>query len=650
MIRSLDCATLALTKLRTRRIRLAVTVIVSTLIFCGLATASLVSNGIFHSLKSFSKEGFANRYVLLASPILTNIVDLSRDSTIIARATELQKNQIARKKVEAKKLGVAYDPLVDPSPVNTVDTPNGKEKYLDIGNPLARQAKGEYLQNNPPAGLADIQKQLAGYDTKAFYQSTMQSGIGGSDYSLKVLVKGKEDFTVANSASSYNPTQKGTDSFSSDWQLMSKELLAPFLLPGQNLAVDEKGNLPIIAPYSAVEQLLGLQALGAGAGPKQKLDRVKEVRAKAANLQFSVCYRNQSSNKQITDTVTTSQDIEKNKKNAEYQKPSLIYALPKQACGPIAIQSDKRTAEEKTLATNEQKFRELFGEPAPTSTTLSFRIVGLAPDTAEGTSSLGSLMGTFLSSNLGMASWFTPIEARDKQPLLETIFPAKQVDEFQPTNYYVEFASAKVARSVIKNEYCKLDNPGVMDEASIEKQNKALVACVKAGNIFEYRAFGSSSLALDDAKQGFAKVFSIVAAVVTLFAAIIMIGTVGRVIADSRRETAVFRAIGATRFAIAQIYLTYTVFLSLLVATATLLGGAVTASIINNHYSSKLTLEALVAFNAADLTRRFSLFGVNALQLIIIVGLVLVSGLLSAVIPLLSNIRRNPMRDMRDEN
>ena len=129
-----------------------------------------------------------------------------------------------------------------------------------------------------------------------------------------------------------------------------------------------------------------------------------------------------------------------------------------------------------------------------------------------------------------------------------------------------------------------------------------------------------------------------------------MIGTVGRVIADSRRETAVFRAIGAKRLDIAQIYFTYTVFLAGLVATTALLIGFVAASIADSRWSAGLSIDALVAYNAQDLTRQVSLFGMNGGQLLLILGLVVVASLASAIVPLLTNIRRNPIRDMRDEN
>jgi hypothetical protein len=44
------------------------------------------------------------------------------------------------------------------------------------------------------------------------------------------------------------------------------------------------------------------------------------------------------------------------------------------------------------------------------------------------------------------------------------------------------------------------------------------------------------------------------------------------------------------------------------------------------------------------------LFGLNPLHLLAICGCVLAAGLLSATLPLLTNMRRNPITDMRDDS
>jgi ABC-type antimicrobial peptide transport system permease subunit len=134
-----------------------------------------------------------------------------------------------------------------------------------------------------------------------------------------------------------------------------------------------------------------------------------------------------------------------------------------------------------------------------------------------------------------------------------------------------------------------------------------------------------------------------------VIATIVMAGTFGKVIADSRRETAVFRALGATRLDISQIYLTYTVMVGLLVTAVAIALGSIGAQIISNRLAPGLSVNAVLVYNARNPHMHFNLAGFDVWYLGAIVLLVLLVSLLSAVIPLLANMRRNPIRDMRDE-
>lgn len=651
MIRVRDAAQLAFTKLRTRKIRLGITIIISSLIFSVLAAASFVSNGTFHSIESFSEEGFGGRYILSAGVDSSGTFNLFNEPSIVDRGEALEKSQVVQKRAEAKRLGIEYNASNQPSAVQQYDGPNGKERVLNPSSRLALQAVGEYLAAHPSPGQSELAAKAKKYGALDYYKSIgLPFGDPQSTPNLAVLKDGKEQFDNRKSEGS-NPFQKGTDSFTSSWQLMSGELLKPFVLPGQSVAADQTGVVPVVAPYTAAEQLLSLPPLPSRAKPETKLARLKEVRAKAADLRFSVCYRNEASSNQISQTISTQEEIDRNQNNKDYQKPNLIYALPDVPCGPIRIAVDKRSAEEKKNYEKQELFRRTFGEPAPTSQLLHFKIVGLSPDPPDiAASTVVSILNSFLSSNLGAAGWFTPLEVRSSQPLVAEFFPDKPVNPAQQVMHYVELPSADSARKFTEQENCQPDFSGMPTSGPRGPQSDPYAQCKAAGKVFSLASFGSSSLALDEARQNFGKFFRIVALVVTAAASIIMIGTVGRVIADSRRETAVFRAIGAKRLDIAQVYFTYTVFLAGLVGVTALCIGFILASVADAKWSSGLTVEALIAYNAQDLTRQFSLFGLNAQQLLCLAGLIILAGLASAVVPLLANLRRNPIKDMRDES
>ena len=142
---------------------------------------------------------------------------------------------------------------------------------------------------------------------------------------------------------------------------------------------------------------------------------------------------------------------------------------------------------------------------------------------------------------------------------------------------------------------------------------------------------------------------SYVGAVVAAIAALILMGMVGRVISDSRRETAVFRAIGAKRNDIRAIYVIYTLFLSLLVAAMTLAIGFGVALWINGQFASEATIQAHLTFVGADRSAEFRLFGVWWEALLAIVALIIVAGLVSMLLPIARNLARSPIKDMRDE-
>ncbi len=639
MIGLRDATMLALTKLRTRKIRLTVTIVVSGLLFSGLAAASFVAHGVINSINSFSKEGLGNRYLAAAYPI--TYYSFYENEEVIERAIAIHKDLVERKQAEAKRLGIPYDPSMEPSPVTEVDTPNGKHRYLDNFTPAGKQAVLEYLTANPLPGEEDLKKVAAPYNPKQFFSSKYLSpNLEGAQ--LKVLKDGEEQFDNRQNDRPF----RGVDSLTQAWVLMSSGLLEPFVLPGQNLDVGSDGSIPILAPFSAVEELLELKGLPASASAAERLERTKEVRAKAPDIRFGVCYRNSTSASLLQQAIATQQDIERNKDKKDYRQPDLVYGLPTEPCGEVPIVRDVRSKAEKELAAKQQEFDRIFGTPDPEQRIITFRIVGVMPDIEFGLGGpafgINEIIRGLVASSLG-GGWFTPTEATGKDPFLNELFTAPSIFS-GPESLYVEFNTAAQAKTFIDKETCK------PDFAKVGLEGNPIQYCIEQGKgPFDIMPFGSNSLALEDARKGFGKIFGWAALGVSVIAGIIMMGTVGRMIADSRRETAVFRAIGAKRLDIAEIYLVYAICLSLLVALFAIVVGLAFALYADHRWSTEATVHALTAYNAHDLNKTFSLYGWHTPNVLVIVGLALAAGLLSAAFPLLRNLRRNPIRDMRDE-
>ena len=180
-------------------------------------------------------------------------------------------------------------------------------------------------------------------------------------------------------------------------------------------------------------------------------------------------------------------------------------------------------------------------------------------------------------------------------------------------------------------------------------QDSRVTKCHATGKYFDFEPFGNNASALEDLRSNVWKGVRYVAPVVLILASLVLMGVIGKLIADSRRETAVFRALGATRGSIEQIYFTYSVFLALFIAFIALVIGASGAFLISQRYSPDASLVAVLAYNAKDINKEFILFGLDPLYIGLIVGLVVLAALIATMIPVFSNVSRNPMRDMRDE-
>ena len=642
-----DSTLLAYTKLRTRKIRLFVTIAISGLLLSSLAAGAFVARGAFASIESFSKEGFGNRYILSAQSLSS--FDYFNDSKVADRAIEIQKDLIARKKASAAKLGIDYDSTTETAVFSEYPGPDGKVKSVDPNTAAGKQAVAEYIASHPAHGLSDLQKIGKKYGAKAYYSSPASPLTAQSDTYLQVLKDGKEAFDKP--ASQNNPFgQTGTASFSTQWGLMSGELLQPFLLPNASLAVGDDGSYPVVAPYLAVEQLLQLKPLPTNATNQQHLDRIKEVRDGAKSLNFSVCYRNSTSQQQVADAIEQQKSITKESKKANYVKPEIIRSLPETPCGEVVTARDVRSSYSKDIANREQQFRQQFGEPVAESKIITFRIVGISADQTNGSSTgVSQLLSGILSSTISTngLSWFTPLEVAGKDTVVSTILRGNTSAYSAPTTYFIELPDAASARKVLEKENCLPDYTLVtVSSGAIPPQG----SCEKDGKYFVISPFGSSSLALEGIKKIFSRIFGIAILVFAGIATLIMIGTVGRIIADSRRETSVFRAIGAKRSDIAQVYFTYTILLALLVCLFAVVVGLVIASVVQAKWSNDFTISSIVIFNAQDLSKQFSLLNVNPIDVLRLVVVTVAAGIISAVIPLITNLRRSPINDMRDEN
>lgn len=635
MIRLSDASLLALTKLRTRRIRTAITVFISGLLFACLTGALIVADGADKSIQSFDKEGLNSRYIVSTAVDQPNSAGAYDDRAVAARAQQLYNQMVFNKKTAAQELGLNYDPSTELAP--TISMPasinqSGSVQRVNPASPAGQQAIAEYAAAHPDPGIQELKADAKAYHPIAFY-STTASTINGT---LVTMRNGQENFD----SDSQSSAERQKDILQSNGlALTDTSVVKPFLLPHSKIT---SGAIPIVVTYSQAAQLLNVTLPSNGAPASQQAEYIKTLYAKARSITLSACYRNNVSEQQIQTAISQAEEITQNKNDEDYQKPDLIYGLPAaNSCGHATILSDTRTEAEKTQQEKQDEFNKMFGQEVdPSQTKLTFQVVGLKPDqTLNGNSTttgdiLKDVVGSSLDSTVAIPS--TLLNAMPNAANIKSILFSSGTDSFggfSPTTYFVEFANANDARNFINQKSCTTGPDG---------------KCGTAAKPFQLFAYGSNSIGIQDLKHKFTRFFELAVLIVVIIALVIMGATVGRMIADGRRETAVFRAIGAKRGDIAGIYTIYTLSLSFCVAVFSLIVGTGLAYFFDRHFWQSTTVQAQLLFGASDIHREFHFFSFAPMVWLIAI-LAVVCGLISMLLPLIRNVRRSPISDMRAE-
>lgn len=637
-----DALLLAATKLKTRRIRLVVTVIVAGLLFIILGTVSLVMNGAISSVESFSSEGLGKRYIVQLGSISQDEYKLQSDPEVVAEVKAKFETYKKDKVAAAKKLGASYDPVSEAVPIYLKSGQFG-EDTVDIYSPITQQVLAVRTKEAAAKYYEQVSKAQNGYDIIAQHSSVSLGGFFGPQQNLTTISTIKDGKEGEQGQSDGNPyTTRGIEGVRNGVVAISDDVLKAFALENQKFN-SEDGVVPIVAPYSATEEILGLKPLPTGSEASVRLERLKNVREQIAGKTFQVCLRNQASVDRQQTATQQKNELETNKNKKDYRKPDVVFAKSETPCQDVLTTRDVRTADQKKLEANQELFERQFGKQAPAQRLVTFRLVGITSDQPDFASfKITDLLGNLLTSYVG-TGWFVPLSSSDLLPEYATDFAKTGTSTEYSVSTYLEFGSAEEARRFTNEKNCS------PDFSAFATPDSQFASCDKNETPFFVNPFGSSSVALEELRSGFGKVFSKAMLIVALLSALIMMGTVGKIIADSRRETAVFRAIGAKRFDIAQIYLTYTLLLATILSVFTLAAGYLIASFVDGRYSSEFTVQSLVSFNASNFDKKFKLIGFDARQLGFLIVVIIAGCLLSALVPLFSNLRRNPIKDMRDE-
>lgn len=638
MMNPIDVFILAHTKLRTHKLRTGITVTASGLLFGLIVASIMVTQGVFNSVDDYSKVGLNDRSVLTIAHYpqsLYNSYEHRDDQTFIKEVEAARDAYVKNKQAIAKKYNVPYEPKYeDPSPVE-VDKATGSKTISDDG--LQNQFVNEVVARHNESKLNEfsIDEFLKPYKTATKRGKFIASQ--PTDGYLTYMKNGDE-----NTQTSSNPFEDQMTGMGSgaSLTLLDESLSEPFIA---NTKFDpSKGEIPVIMPYSDAQKLLKLKKLPADSSPKEQRERLKYVRDHIGDVTASFCYRNAASRALMGLATQQRDEIKRSKDNANYIKPSVIYNdFDDKSCDAVTVKSDTRTAEEKKAEANQIAYQKELGTwlGEPKQQKLTVRGVGISGDSDLGMASMSikTLISSLLNSSLGYGTWVVPTGLFDKLPAEskpdEVFKPAEPTTKsnrdifFNDRQYLVEFGDKDEARAVLKRTGMTSGNP--TDTFAVP--------------------FGSGTLVVDEARSFANTVLFWALVVVGAIAALILVGIIGRTVSDSRRESAVFRAIGAQRLDIAGIYGFYVLLLALRIVIFAFVLGLVCALVLDYLLSPDATVSAQLAYAAVDTNIEFHLFGLNSWYLPIVIAVVIGSGLVASIIPILLGARRNPINDMRDD-
>ena len=659
MIGPLDAITLARTKIRSKRLRLLITTVVSALVFGVMAGATVLFDGMASSLTAFGRQNLKGQYLVQGAQNPARMYTSGpmtmapNDPTLIAEVQAIHATYVAERKAAAKRLGITdYDERSEIPPVVDDPNPGVPAEYRRTVN-HSSVAYGRWLKAKlaeMPVEAADavaFQALVAPYGATRVYEARNLAHL-----QLRLLVDGKEDLTKVTNSMAAGPTAEptaqdkvmqtalGNGSFTVvDDQLVQNYLVAP------NAAREATQGVPVLVTVedalAVYEKSLSLPKRPTS--PKEQIQWFTSVRDKVNGATFISCYRNAAEQGRVEQARVQANEKEANKNNRDWVRPSLELALPTSPCGMVTVARDVRTNIERYAEASRLAFdREFTPQEEPLAEPVTFQIVGLLPSTSPTLSGVDSVLASMLSTNFGFGAvipeqlWQSlPTELRH-----EALFakPA-QVDPTsvmwggnQGDTHLAAFPTVDKARSAVRANSCTMNWSPVCETMP-----------------FQLATYGSNYLAVDDITTQLRPAIITLLIITFTIATIIIWAMMGRVIADSRRETAVFRAIGAKRSDIVAVYLTYSLWVALrIVAFAALIGAAI-AIAIEVLYADRATTIARLAYGVFTDDPTFTFIGLRSPVLWGILGGIVAMTLVAITPPLLRNIRRNPIKDMRDE-
>ncbi len=652
MIRPRHAIKLAMAKTHSKRASLIISSIVASLLFGILIAGIIVYSGAEKSILTFFQKANNNHYLVETNPVISDSIltyHLPLSIEEINRLKALQKSYYNDLRAKYKQLGVTYDSSVEvsilkPSAFLPTTLPEEQRVEINYESPIVgldRAIKAQEYVKSATNKLSDLKVLGERYSASGYYAQT-PLGINGLP-TLRLIEAGREDFADSEFKTGdftlqgyfLNAIHNGSYEFG-DQKLMERYLI-------KQRAVLK--GIPVVVSAQEAVALFGEtnNLSDEPSDASQKEGWLRDVQLKMNSFTYQSCYRNQTEISMLDKIQRDYADIQNNKDNVNFTKPSLLYALPSSPCGDITVAADNRSVSEKKLDQDKLDVQKKLGDyVAPTHRLITFEIVGIvnAQPYAQNTDNVKSYLQNLLSAQNTFSSAVIPQQMYDTIPdnlKIGDITSSQPKSDYGSilrdaglTAHILAFNSVADAEDFMKQETCP------SEELGCEKK-------------FTSNTYGSNYTLLDKLGVLFQKIMLYLAPAIFLLALMIIWLTMSRMMSDNRKETAVYRAMGALKSDIAAIYVTYTLLVAVWITFLAMLLGASLAYILDSFYGQWITNVASSSFGVVDSGMRVALFDLTSPLLLWIIVAIPVICMVAIVQPLVRNTRRSPINDIRSE-
>lgn len=679
MIGFIDTVTLAVAKLKTRRIMMFITVLVAGLMFSVLFASALVISGTLDSVARFDKasdQSFlvqVNSFDYLKQQHLDSFDEDNKQAK--AEAEHHYQLFIQEQKALAKKHKRNFDEKSIKHPLTKYQFSGGNVHYqYNYDSPvverilLERQKKFVAEADN---NLAGLKKRATPFHPVNFYQT---SGHGNMIQELKFIQGDKEDLFNNPDQDSQKDNSIDTSVRTSNYRFEESIVMKNLILPANKLRQQHPQAVPVVISAEEAQKLFGekLNIAEIPTNNEQRLKWIEEARTKLNGQTYQVCYRNSAEQKLLDEAMSQHIVKEKSNSDTELPKPKILYNLPTTACGRVTIKEDRRTKDEKKQDEAQLALDKQQGlDQDPIAEILTFQIVGIFPpiNSRDHNNGVTGLLNHLLNNQIYPGA-VVPIDfyrkLSNKVRLDQVFFPKVPNNKLASSGQFLR--NAGFGPVVVEfNNY--QDATNFMDFINGAQYRDHIASDQGLAGLFfgspkdyyknktvdtsKYRFFatthGRDFGTLEFIKQKSRLWVLIIIAIISSVAAIILSLTMARVMSDSRHETAIFRAVGARRGDIAKVYLSYSLIIAIRIIIVSMVIGLIISLVINAKTTSDLTVQAKLGYGLFNQDLDFKLFGINLVWLGVLSLAIIVMSLVAVLPPMLRNVVRNPIKDIKDQ-